>query len=465
MGSEPKKRALPAPLTRLSGADGECLLKRARTHSMGMEDYAQTEEDNPGVEVDFASVSRAAKLIKSGIKTTPLELASDALCKESGMEIWFKKDIFLPTGSFKERGARNALLCLSKEAREKGVVAASAGNHALALSYHGKKLGIPVTVVMPQNAPLAKSSRCISYGAEVISYGQHIGESKEYAQGLVEERGLTYINGYNDVEIIAGAGSMALEIVNQMEEDIDAMIIPVGGGGLIAGCAVALKTLIPSIQIIGVEPQRCASFKKALEAGRPVPVDVTPTLADGLAVPTVGSNAFATGRKYIDKIVTVTEHCIAKTVLRLVENEKLIVEGAGCTGLAACVTKGLLPDLEGKRVVVPLCGANVDTTVLGRCLDRGLAADHRLCRFVVTVPDRPGGISNLTAILDQMGASIKDIFHERAWLDSDIFSVEVKVIVETRNKEHSEELRKVLRSTYQKFFWMPLYLDQPDCTK
>ncbi|XP_064607381.1 L-threonine ammonia-lyase-like isoform X2 [Liolophura sinensis] len=408
----------------------------------------QCDPDNP-VAVKFQEVSAAAFKIKGGIQNTPCNHSQ--MSSFLGMDIYFKKEFLQYTGSFKERGARYTLMSLPKELQAKGVIAASAGNHALALSYHGMKLGIPVTVVMPIVAPLMKVQSCKQFGATVIIQGADIGESKQYAMTLASERGLTYINGYDHPHILAGQGTMGLEIVEQVP-DVDACIIPVGGGGLIAGTALAIKSLYPNVQIIGAESERCASFSEALKVGHPSYTQPSATLADGLAVPIVGVNAFATARPLIDKMVVVREEFIALAILRLIELEKAVVEGAGATGLAA-VLQGLLPELQGKKVVIALCGGNIDTTALGRVIERGLAADGRLIRFVVTVSDRPGGIAEITRLMAQLGVSIKDIFHERAWLKADIFSVQVKCVVETRDQDHADELEKTLRQQYTDVVW------------
>lgn len=399
--------------------------------------------DHPVV-VTFQDVSAAAFKIQGGIDKTPCKRSNmSALTK---MELYFKKDFMQQTGSFKERGARYTLFMLSREQKRKGVIAASAGNHALALAYHGNSLRIPVTVVMPHIAPMMKVQMCKHYGANIIMHGSDISESKKYAMRYGTENGLLYINGYDHPHILAGQGTCGLEIVQQVP-DVDAVLVPVGGGGLIAGVALAVKSLCPNVKVYGVEAERCASFSSAMKAGKPVHTPAQPTLADGLAVPTVGVNAFATASKYIDKMIVVTEELIALSILRLIEMEKAVVEGAGAVGLAA-VLGNLVPEFQGKKVVIPLCGGNIDTTVLGRCLDRGLATDGRLCRFVVTVSDRPGGISELTRLIASIGVSLKDIFHERAWLKSDIFSVQVKCVVETRDQHHCDELEKLLRNNY-----------------
>jgi len=409
------------------------------------------ETDEP-VEVTFEDISAAAFRIKSGIRRTKCE-KSHAISDLLGMEVFFKKDYMQVTGSFKERGARNTLLTLSKEQKVIGVIAASAGNHALALAYHGRQLNIPVTVCMPVNAPLTKVTQCRKYGAKIHSVGADIIEARDYALTIAAKEKLAYINGYDHPQILAGQGTCGLEIAEQVE-NIDAVVIPVGGGGLIAGCAVALKTLNPNIKIIGVESEECASFKAAMDKGCPIKIkaDQSLTLADGLCVPKVGANAFVTARPHIDQLVQVSEAYIAVAVLRLIECEKSVVEGAGATGLAAAFA-GLLPDLKGKRVVFPLCGGNIDVSVLGRVIDRGLAADGRLIRFSLEISDRPGGLAEVASMMAKMGVSVKDILHERAWLKTSVFKTEIKAVCEVRDYEHGVELRNALEKQYQVSYW------------
>jgi len=390
---------------------------------------------------NFEDVSRAAFRIRDGIRRTHCD-KSDFLSELCETTLFLKKDFMQYTGSFKERGARNALMSLSPESKKLGVITASAGNHALGLSWHGKDLKIPVTCVMPVTAPLTKVEKCRKIGANVILHGQHIGEAREYA--LKEHAQLRYINGYDDPEIIAGAGSMAIEVLEQVP-DLDAIIVPVGGAGLIAGVALAVKTLRPNAQVIGVEPENCASLQAAMAAGKPVNGFKNATLADGLAVPIVGGNSFKVARKHVDYTVSVSEKMIALAVLRLLEMEKVVVEGGGAAGLAGILPGGpLFGKFRGKKIVVPLCGGNIDTTVLGRVIDRGLAADSRLIRFIATVSDRPGGIAQLSRDMADMGVSIKDIYHERAWLHSRVDQVMVKCVVETTGKDHSEKMYKYL---------------------
>ncbi|XP_057655967.1 L-threonine dehydratase catabolic TdcB isoform X1 [Diorhabda carinulata] len=398
------------------------------------------------VRVTFEEITSAAYKIRSGIVYTPCTRSHMSGLTE--MDIFLKKDFLQQTGSFKERGARYALLQLTNEQKRKGVIAASLGNHAQALSYHGYQLGVPVTVVMPITAPIMKVQKCKEYNANVIMEGRNMAEAKRRAMQLAKETGWIFINGYDNPQAIAGQGTIGLEIMEQVE-DIDAVVVPTGGGGLLAGVAVAVKTLNPSIKIIGVESERCASYTKAIENSEPMHTDIESTLADGLAVPQVGYNAWNTSKHLVDKMIVVKEEWIALSILRFVENEKCVVEGAGACGLAA-ILAGFLNEFKGKRVVLILSGGNIDTTLLGRCLDRGLAADGRLVKFKVTVSDRPGGISELCKIICSVGVSIKDIIHERAWVTSDVFSVEVKVVCETRDYTHTTELRDLLFSKYKK---------------
>lgn len=321
--------------------------------------------------VSFEDIIRAHYRIASGIRRTHCDVSA-FLSELCGCTIVLKKDFTQFTGSFKERGGRNSLMLLSDAEKAKGVITASAGNHALALAWHGKCLGIPVTCVMPSVAPMTKVEKCRKFGANIILHGAHIGEAREYA--LSEHKDLKYINGYNDPEIIAGAGSMGIEILEQVP-DVDVIVVPVGGAGLIAGVSLAVKTLKPSVKIVGVEPDNCASYAAALAAGHPVDGFKGATLADGLAVPIVGPISFEVARRCVDHTCSVSEINIAIAVLRLVEMEKLVVEGGGATGLAALLPGGpLFGKYKGQTVVVPLCGGNIDTTVLGRVIDRGLAA-------------------------------------------------------------------------------------------
>ena len=391
----------------------------------------------------FGDIEAARQRITGAIYYSPCP-DSIPLSEITGMKIFCKLDNMQRTGSFKERGARNALAQLPPDQQKRGVIAASAGNHAQALAYQGKLLGIPATVVMPKFAPLVKVSNCQKLGATVVLHGKDFGEARARAHEIAKEKGLAYIDGYDDPAIIAGQGTMGLEIVEQVP-DLDAVIIPVGGAGLLAGVSLAVKTLRPDAKIVAVEGENVASFSAALEAGKPVKVALHPTLADGLAIPQVGSNAFEIARSLVDQTITVTEEEIAVAILRLVELEKSVIEGAAATALAACLS-GKLKDLAGKRVVLLLCGGNIDPNVLSRVIERGLVADGRLGRFTAVISDRPGGLADLATQMASTGASIKQVVHDRAFASSDVSAVNVLCTVETRNHEHLAELRAKLKS-------------------
>ncbi len=391
--------------------------------------------------ISLDDIQKARERIAGAICVSPCP-ESPALSELTGSRVFCKLDALQRTGSFKERGARNALLLMPAERRERGVIAASAGNHALALSCHGRDLGIPVTVVMPRFAPLIKVATCRRLGANVVLHGDDFGQAKAKADELRVANDLTYIHGFDDPAVIAGQGTVGLELLEQVP-NLDAVIVPVGGGGLMAGVSLAIKSLRPSVKIIGVEAAVMPSFSQALASGRVVVVPARPTLADGLATTKLGENAFAILRDRVDRAVTVSEELIALAILRLIELEKSVVEGAGAAPLAALLS-GQLEELKGKTVAILLCGGNIDPLVLGRIIDVGMAADGRLARLVATISDRPGGLANLASIVAQTGASIQQITHDRVFSGPDVSSVRVVCDVETHDKAHFEQLKQAL---------------------
>ena len=288
--------------------------------------------------ITFQDIQDASKRIAGGIYLSPCP-ESQPLSQVAGCDVYCKLENLQRTGSFKERGARNALMLLGDEAKKKGVIAASAGNHSQGLSYHGKKLGVPVSVVMPVHAPINKVASCRAMGAQVVLHGEDYAQAREHVDVLAKERGLTHVHGFDDPAVIAGQGTIGIEIVEQVP-DLEAVVVPIGGGGLIAGIALAVKSLKPDVKVFGVEPANAPSFTAALKAGKPVCVDTKSTLADGLLVNKVGDNAFAVAKQYVDKVVTIDEHSIALAVLRCIELEKSVVEGAGAAGLAALIAGG-----------------------------------------------------------------------------------------------------------------------------
>jgi threonine dehydratase len=393
--------------------------------------------------VTFQDIKAARERIANAVYYSPCP-PSIPLSEIAGMEIFCKLDNLQRTGSFKERGARNALAQLSSQQQKRGVIAASAGNHAQALAYQGSLLGIPATVVMPKFAPLLKITNCQKLGATVVLHGTDFGQARARAHEIAKEKGLAYIDGYDDPAIIAGQGTMGLEIVEQVP-NFEAVVVPVGGAGLLAGVSMAVKALRPNVKIVAVEAENVASFSAALEAGKPTKITIRPTLADGLAIPQVGTNAFQIARPLVDLTVTVSEKEIALSILRLVELEKSVVEGAAATPLAACMS-GKLKRLAGKRVVLLVCGGNIDPNVLSRVIEGGLVADGRLGRFTAVISDRPGGLADLATQIASTGASIKQVVHDRAFASPDISAVNVLCTVETRDRDHLTQLLAHLKS-------------------
>lgn len=392
--------------------------------------------------VTLSDLRAARRRIADGIVPTNCP-ASLPLSEMTGAQIFCKLDNRQRTGSFKERGARNALLRLSAAQRRRGVIAASAGNHAAALAYHGKLLRIPVTVVMPDYAPLIKISTCKKLGAQVLVRGRDFAEARAHADALVASEGYTYIHGFDAPDIIAGQGTLALEVLEQVP-DLDAIVCPVGGGGLLAGVALAVKSLAPRVKVIAVESKATGNLAAALRAKKPVIVGRQPTLADGLATLTVGANSFSLIRDRVDRVVQVGEDEISLAILRMLEVEKLVVEGAAATPLAALLG-GHLPELRGKKVVLVVCGGNIDPAILSRVIEKGLVSDGRLTRFTVAISDRPGGLAALARVIAESGASFKDIAHDRAFSGPDVHAVNAICTVETRDHAHIRELRRALR--------------------
>jgi threonine dehydratase len=391
--------------------------------------------------LSLSDIRQAQARITGSIYVSPCP-ESAALSELTGARIFCKLDYLQRTGSFKERGARNALLLLDDERRKRGVIAASAGNHALALACHGRDLGIPVTVVMPKFAPLIKASTCRRFGANVVLHGDDFAQAKTQADALAAQQGLTYIHGFDDPGVIAGAGTVGLELLDQAP-NLDAVIVPIGGAGLIAGVSLAIKSQRPEVQVIGVEDEAMPSFTLSLAAGKAIPCPVRPTLADGLATTRPGENAFAIARPRVDRVVCVSEDAIALSILRLLELEKSVVEGAAAAPLAALLS-GQLPELRGKTVALLLCGGNIDPLVLCRVIEVGLAADGRLVRIVAKISDRPGGLATLATAIAATGASIQQITHDRTFAGPDVTSVRVVCELQTRDRQHIDELTRSL---------------------
>lgn len=357
----------------------------------------------------------------------------------TGAITYFKFENLQMTGSFKERGALNKLLTLSDAERAAGVICASAGNHAQGVAYHAGRLGIPATIVMPERTPLIKVSRTRDFGARVILAGANFDEACEQAMRLREEEGLTFVHPFDDPAVIAGQGTIGLELLEQVPE-LEVAIVPVGGGGLISGIAVALKEAKPSITVVGVE---CASFPSmlaSLRAKEAVTVEGGRTIADGIAVKRPGKLTLRHIERFVDEIVTVDEEEIANAILLLLEREKTVAEGAGAVALAALVN-GHVPQAAGRHTAILLSGGNIDVTLLSRIIERGLVKDGRMVRMVVTVEDRPGGLARLTGIVAELLANVIEIHHDRAFGRAAVGETEVEMTLETRGHDHIQAIR------------------------
>jgi len=392
--------------------------------------------------VTLADIQAARARIGGAIYFSPCAY-SETVSRLAGARTFFKLENLQMTGSFKERGALNKLLSLTRDERSKGVIAASAGNHGLAVAFHAQRLGIPATIVMPRFAPLIKVSWARRYGAEVILAGADFDEALAEAQRLQRERGSLFIPAFNDPEVIAGQGTLGLELLEQAP-DLDAVLVPVGGGGLIGGLALALKQSGFSGRIIGVQAERVPGMRAALDAGHPVPLPAATTIADGIAVRRVGDLTLPLVHRYVDAIMTVSEAEIAQAILLLLENEKTVVEGAAATTLAALLNRPL--ELSGQTVVLILSGGNIDVNVIARVIEKGLVQEGRLVRLSLIIPDRPGSLARVSTLVADQGANIQEIVHTRGFSRAEIGESEVTLTLETYGPQHIAEVITVLRT-------------------
>ncbi len=395
----------------------------------------------PSFSVSLDDIKAARERIAPAIGRTPLA-ASETLSKLCGNRIFCKLENLNLTGSFKERGALNKLLQLSEKERNAGVIAASAGNHAQGVSYHAQRLGIAATIVMPARTPLIKVSAVKSHGAEVILHGTNYDEAFTEACKVRDERKLTFIHPFDDPAIIAGQGTVGLEILEQLP-DVDTIVVPIGGGGLISGVAIAVKTQRPDVTIFGVQAKRIAAMEASCQKGEIVTIPAARTLADGISVRTPGKLTFPIVHELVDGIVTVDEEEIASAILQLIEKEKTVVEGAGATPLAAIANRRL--PVSGKKVALVLSGGNIDVNVLSRIIERGLVKDGRMVRLTVRIQDVPGMLATLTRELGELSANVLEIYHNRAFSKADIAETDVELTLETKGVEHIEQIVARLR--------------------
>ena len=393
--------------------------------------------------VTLSEIQVAIARIRHSIYLSPCA-RSEYFSQHTGNSIYLKLDNLQRTGAFKERGALNKLLTLTPEERSRGVIAASAGNHAQGVAYHAGRHGIRAQICMPLTTPLIKASATKSYGAEVILHGANYDEACEEAVRRSQQFGMTFIHPFDDEVVIAGQGTMGLEILEQVP-DVEAIVAPVGGGGLIAGVACAVKETNPHVRVFGVQPARLPSMKVAIAEGHPVTLSPAATIADGIAVRRAGEKTLPLIQKYVDDIVTVDEEEIANAILLLLEREKTLAEGAGAAAIAAVINHKT--PLSGSKVAVLVCGGNIDVSLLSRIMERGLVKDGRLVRLRVHLPDYPGALHRLTGILAQHRANIVETSYDRAYYGVNLGDTAIDITMETRGPDHIAELLSALSAS------------------
>jgi threonine dehydratase len=388
--------------------------------------------------ISLEGIRAAAARIQGAVERTPF-LPSRTLSRVTGCQLYLKFENLQFTASFKERGALNKLLSLGEAERKRGVIAMSAGNHAQAVAYHAARLGIPAVIVMPKGSPNTKIKNTQVHGARVVLEGESLAEAGAHARDLAKRDDLVFVHPYEDPLIIAGQGTVGLEMLESVP-DLDVLVVPVGGGGLIAGIATAARALKPSIRVVGVESKTYPSMHQRL-AGEPIKVGGD-TIAEGIAVKDVGDIAFGIIRKEVEEVVVVAEETIERAIVALIEIEKTVAEGAGAAGLAALLDHPRR--FAGKKVGLPISGGNIDSRVLASVLMRGLVRDQRLVRLRVTMPDVSGSLAKVAQIIADAGGNIVEVVHQRIFGTASVKSPEVEFLVETRDGEHTEALGRAL---------------------
>ena len=388
--------------------------------------------------VTLDKIYHASHVLKEIIRPTEL-IKAPKICPDCNLYI--KTENLQVTGSFKVRGAYYKISQLSDEEKKKGVIACSAGNHAQGVALAAAKNGIKAKICIPDGAPISKVEATKSYGAEVCLVKGVYDDAYEKAVSLVEEAGATFIHPFDDEMVIAGQGSIGLEIIEQLPK-VDAVIVPIGGGGLISGVGFALKSLDPDIKIYGVQAEGAASMVKSIKDDEIETLEDVHTIADGIAVKTPGVNTFEICRKYVDDIVTVSDDEISTAMLELIEREKMIAEGAGATSVAAAMFNKL--PIKGKNVVCLVSGGNIDVTILSRVINRGLQKAGRLAELVVELTDKPGQLLGVSEIISSYGANVVSLEHNRSDERLDINDCVLRISIETRNQEHLDEIKDAL---------------------
>ena len=391
--------------------------------------------------IDIAAVQEARERIHHLAKNTPC-LETIALSKRTHTDLSLKLETLQHTGSFKPRGALNKILQLDADQKKRGVIAASAGNHAQGVAFAAREAGIKSLIVMPDATPLVKIANTEALGAEVELFGANLDDSLERARELETGNGYTFVHPFDDPAIIAGQGTVGLEILEQVP-GVEAIVSPIGGGGLISGVATAVKSLKPEVQILGVQSEAAPSMKRSYDAGHWQEADVGATIAEGIALKRPGQLTQPIIQEMVDGIELVSEAEIESAVYELLEKGRILTEGAGAAGYCA-LRQGRFPQLEGKQVVVILCGANIDMNVLDRIIERSLLQQHRLVRLRITISDRPGGLARLLDLVADQKANILHIHQNRVFTEAAFWEVDAELILETRNREHIDQLLEAL---------------------
>jgi threonine dehydratase len=392
--------------------------------------------------ITLADVRAAAERIAGRVMRTPM-LESHAVSQATGATVFLKLDNLQATGAFKERGAANRLALLTAEERARGVIAMSAGNHAQAVARHASLLGITAVIVMPKHTPITKVTRTAGWGARVVLHGETLAEAAEHARRLADAEGLVFVHPYDDPGVMAGQGTMALEMIEDVP-DLDALVIPVGGGGLISGCAVAAAALRPGMEVIGVEVSAYAALAQRL-AGQPVSVGGA-TIAEGIAVRDIGVEPLAVIRAHVHDVLIVPERAVEEAIALLAEGAKVVAEGAGATGVAALLA---FPErFAGRRVGIPVCGGNIDVRILANVMLRNLLRDGRLLRLILEIPDRPGVLADIAGRIGGSGGNIIEVSHHRLFASPSVQTAELEVMFEARDAAHGGEIVAMLERSY-----------------
>ena len=392
--------------------------------------------------ITFADVEQARRRIGDSIFLSPCAY-SETLSRATGTKCWLKLENLQMTGSFKERGACNKLKSFTDAERACGVICASAGNHAQGIAYHATRLGIDAKIVMPVTTPLIKVQSTRDFGGQVILHGANFDEAHEEALRIQALEKRLFVHPFDDDLIIAGQGTIGLELLEQ-NPYLDAIVVAIGGGGLAAGIALAVKETNPKIKVYGVESLAFPSMQEALRSGHPVTIDAKRTIAEGIAVRRVGERTLELVQRYVDAVVSVDEEEIAEAILMLLEREKTVAEGAGAAPLAALLHHRL--PLAGKKVAVVVCGGNIDVTMISRIIERGLVKSGRMVRLLVKVQDVTGSLAKLTQAVAEVRANIVQIQHDRTFANTELNEAVVQLVLETRGFDHVSEVQAALRA-------------------